>query len=286
MLGLYCLLGRWGEGCSTIFGDLRPVTLSQFAWVALFVNGWRPDLINWPVYGQWSIAVEVMFYVLLPFLFPLMSTFRRSVYAWTVAVVLSIFSRFLALHLAGAEGFGNVPTQIVNTFGNDWLLTQLPIFMGGIGLYFIVQQRLSWKQALLPYLPGSLLLLVLRRVDPNVGLLPILGIMLMAAVAFVSRTPTRLLVNRGTILLGKVSFSAYLCHPLVLMALSATRWRPKESPFQHGLVRFSSLYGLTMLSTLLVSLLIWKVIELPDNKLAVNLLAFSISGTCPTGPRV
>jgi peptidoglycan/LPS O-acetylase OafA/YrhL len=209
ILLVYCILGWVAD--PTITG-IQPTSAVHALEVMSFFNGWHPDLINAPVVGQWAIAVEMMFYLLLPLIFPLVTSFRRAVYAWWGTIVLYLFSYPLANHLATLEGFKGS----VLDFAYWWLPNQLPIFMSGIGLYFILTKKPRLYLCIVSYLPGAILLLVLHHFFNNVGLLPLVGIAISSGVAVVARMPFRLIVNRFTRFLGKISFSAYLCHPLIL----------------------------------------------------------------------
>jgi peptidoglycan/LPS O-acetylase OafA/YrhL len=260
VLLIYCFVGwHFGSGITNI----QPTSPLHALIIMSFLNGWRPDVINAPVTGQWSIAVEMMFYVLLPLIFPLLTSFRRAVYAWWVSLALYVVSYTLAVHLVSVEGFTG-SQAFVHDFAYWWFPSQMPIFMIGIGLYFIVTEKLPFRRYILPYLLGALIVSAIHHLFSNVGLLPVVGVSILIGVVAISRNPVQLIVNPFTRFLGKISFSAYLCHPLIL-PLVGTIVSPLRFP-NVGL-RFVLSYALVLALVCPIALLMWTWIEEPCQRL-------------------
>jgi peptidoglycan/LPS O-acetylase OafA/YrhL len=246
------------------FLPVSRVTLPQLLVVMSFFNGWRPDLINnAPVIGQWSIAVEMMFYVTLPCLFVYIQTSRGAVYAWWGSILISLFSYPLAARLAALEGFSGDAGKI-HVFAYRWFPTQLPVFITGISLYFIIAEKQRLSRSIVPYLPGLLLILILHHFYPDVPLAPVVGVAGAIFVTLVARFSPRIFVNRFTAFLGKVSFSAYLCHPLILVPILAIF---PMTGARNPLIKFAAVYVITLPCVCVVSQLIWKWIERPGQRL-------------------
>ena len=262
---VYCLLSHSSRAVQF---EVSRVQNSGLLLIVLFLNGWRPDVINVPVAGQWSIAVEMMFYMLLPFLFPWVRTFRRAVCAWYASLAILLLSPTLAFHLATAEGF-DASTRVVHDFALWWFPNQLPVFLNGIGLYFIVRERRTFRRYIAPYLPGALAILLACGFRGQTFITPIFGIVFMTSTAYLAENPIHFFVNRLTAFLGKISFSAYLCHPLILRAIAPF---VRALPVQAGVARFLITYAVTLLLVCPISWLMWAVVEQPFQRLGRTLI--------------
>ncbi len=275
VLLLYLFVGRFMDAHVT---GIDPTSVPHALLVAAFMNGWRPDWINVPIVGQWSIAIEVLFYVLLPFLFPFLTTFRRAVLGWLSSMLLYLASFYLAARLCALEGFSGTP---VLDFAYWWLPSQLPIFFYGIGLYFILTERISLWRVVAAYLPATLLILVVHRSIGTVGLLPVVGLALMLFVVLVAQYQSALIVNRITRFLGKISFSVYLFHPLVISCVERV---VNPRLFPNGLLRFGLIYTAVLVLVAPIAQLSWSLIENPGQKLCRSLILWldSRSGALQT----
>jgi peptidoglycan/LPS O-acetylase OafA/YrhL len=267
VVAAYCLL-NWVTNLGI---DSSKITFPQSLVVLSFLNGWRPDLINnAPVVGQWSIAVEMMFYLILPCIFPFVLTFRRAVVAWWISIAIYLIATPLAYQLASWEGFSGNPATLYE-FAGFWFPNQLPVFLSGIGLYLIIAEKRSLWRSILPYLPGVILLALLDRFYHPMRMTPIDGVIGTICVVLVARLSPRILVNRFTAHLGKVSFSAYLCHPLILAFLKTILIR--MNGLTNPAIIFPMLYGITLICVLAVSTMMWKLIERPGQNLGKRIIA-------------
>ena len=264
VLALYCLIGAVSRTQLFINGT----SLSHVLTVIFFLNGWRPDTINHPVVGQWSIAVEVLFYVLLPLIFPLIPNFKRAIAAWWISMGIFLVSFPIGMALARWEGFDvhDVDTRL---FASLWFPSQLSTFIGGLGLFYILRDGIPLKKYLPPYLAGLVVLLCVRVFYRDTYLHPIYSVGFIVLAAFLSRRPIPLLVNRFTVFLGKVSFSAYLCHPLVLHFIlpwltAVLHVGPKTM--------FSVTLAFTMLLVCPISWLLWKMCEIPSQNMGHRII--------------
>ena len=264
-----CLLGNSNRAVQF---EVSHIQISGILFIMSFLNGWRPDLINFPVTGQWSITVEMMFYLLLPFLFTHVRTFHRAVLAWYASVAILLFSPTFALHLASAEGF-DANTRFVRDFSFWWFPNQLPVFMSGIGLYFIVKERLIFTQYISPYLPGTFVVLAacVATLHQQIFVTPLFGILFMIGTAYLAENPTHLFVNRFSAFLGKISFSAYLFHPLVLRSIKPYI---RALPIQDALAKFLLTFALTFILTCPISWLMWAAVEVPFQRLGRTLIGW------------
>lgn len=66
---------------------------------ALFLHGFHPETVNGIVRGGWSVAVEMMFYFILPFLVRYIKTIKSCVIFFMGSMVLYGFNKFVVVNL-------------------------------------------------------------------------------------------------------------------------------------------------------------------------------------------
>jgi peptidoglycan/LPS O-acetylase OafA/YrhL len=248
-----------------------------------FTNGWAVDWINRLVPGGWSIAVEMNFYLLVPWLF---SRFRSGQQAMTAA--------FIAL-IAGGAASGVAKKLLTHTLGTGsadavarftwyWLPAQIPMFLSGVALYFLLrpllESRSAETQASRPS-PWLLLALAIYLIAAQSysqtslyleqGLFAVAVLLLAWSLAI---RPNLLVVNRATCYLGVVSYSAYLSHFLMLdLTDRLFRNFPAESfhPLS-PLPRLVAFIAVTLAGTVLISTITYRTIELPAQSLGKRLI--------------
>ncbi|MGH8559140.1 MAG: acyltransferase family protein [Methylococcales bacterium] len=189
---------------------------------ALFLHGFHPETIASVVPGGWSIAVEMNFYLVLPYLLHRLTTIKSSIYFFLFSLGIHAISRLAFEHLFSGIYPTNqqylVPNFIfLNFFG------QLPVFAIGISAYFAFS-NIGLLKRVVSF--GSLLFivsLVLLMLLPSSSIITrLLGnyVTIGAAFALFAITlgvfPIKVLVNRVVTHVGKISFSMYLSHFAVL----------------------------------------------------------------------
>ena len=278
--------------------DLAPNGLHwpQILSTACFVHGWHPTSINSVVPGGWSIAIEMNYYLLLPVLFRCLTSLRRSVVACGAALGLSIgltlvMTRWMmTIYPASQE-------ELVRAFLYWWLPRQLPVFLLGSILYFLIRD--SKKAPATPPVPESRSGKALLMVCVACGAILLLALVghrlrqtyFIASCFFVllalglSRRPVFFLVNPFTRLIGKVSYSAYLTHFFVIDQLSRLNAIPAiRLPMErHPLAAILVLYGAGLAGTLAISTLTHYLIEIPGQNFGKRLIKRWGWGTSSAG---
>ena len=182
---------------------------------ALFLHGFHPETINSVVPGGWSIAVEMTFYLVFPFLM----RFRKTYYflgAFLVCVLLQRLNSYASVRI-----FPYPPDQeyMAVNFSALNFLSQSPVFLLGIFAYlFLKRDRVSNTKMLTV---GGLLFCFLSVKFWSLSHKPVshdvyAGAMFAVLFVFVAYYPVKILVNKFMIGLGKLSFSMYLTHFAVL----------------------------------------------------------------------
>jgi peptidoglycan/LPS O-acetylase OafA/YrhL len=258
-------------GVQQLIADRSPW---QFLSVLTFINGWIPSWINGIVPGSWSISIEMMFYLMVPFLAKQITTLEQAIgYTFTAMVasvgLLQIMRRLILV---------DMPT-VREEFLFYWLPNQLPIFGLGFVLYFVLfstpllptpealadpeVKRRSQQRATLLLAMATFLLLVLPF--GSFAYLPrhfIYGLAFVLLTLSLALQPCRGLVNKFWCYLGKVSFSGYLTH-FPILAIAHTGLQSSLGRSLPPLLQFSALLGATLCGTLLVSTLTYHWIEVP-----------------------
>jgi exopolysaccharide production protein ExoZ len=255
------------------------VSPSGIALTFLFLNGWHPDTLTAIVPGGWSIAVEMMFYLLVPFLYRSVRNLQAAL--WLVLATLIAGSLSSALLNKWMHQFYPAKfNYMLDSFFSLWLPMQLHVFALGFVLYFILKKQslegrspasAANRKSEAWLLLGTALYLLIGGAFGRLAVIPVYLIygtgFLFFSWSFAMR-PLPLLVNRLTNHIGIVSFSAYVNHFLVLHAIQALS--PTIPALQRLLCVHSSpitqlvvLYGFAFAITMLASTLTWRIIEEP-----------------------
>lgn len=197
-----------------------------------FVHGFDPSNFNFVVPGGWSIATEMFFYAIFPFLFALLSTLplRSFVAVSVVVAIFSFFSQFIAIEVLQPYLVekGVVKTVLKNDeFGYLYALivNQINVFMIGMIAFKLLNKKVDGRILLL----AAVLIVVSCFVQNNHSydtgydgfIYTILSSLAFAILAIkLSGTPIpdnvfcRALIN-----IGRNSFSMYIMHFIVIDVL-------------------------------------------------------------------
>lgn len=246
-----------------------------------FYNAFSPYFIptvpGWtPVPGGWSIGVEFSFYFLFPFLAISITSLRHALGFLLFGVLL--------LLLVGHFGPGLYP-EISDEARVSFLyfcpFNQLVIFALGFVLYHCVKHPdvSAWLRrspitadratlALIPALIALSFYGIHKTFNPATGLPPthLLASLLFLGWALVLiNKPRGWVINRAIVGLGKVSFSAYVLHFMVLnfagMSMRAIWPLPVDGVWS---IPFTALFlALTLLGTRLLAGATYRAVEQP-----------------------
>lgn len=228
------------------------------------------------IFAGWTIGVEMMFYIVFPFLYFSLRSIASKIAAYAVAgVAFILLDRLLRLQFPSLE--------------SRYLLTTvvhyLPMFIVGMivfDLYQRLQDRVSWKAGLAFIVAGLLCLIALLcRIVVDLAFMPLFwpsiayGMLLLGLAFF----PIRILVNRVTSFLGQISYSVYLLHGPVILLISRPLYPriyalPLPDPAKFGLC-----VAITSPLVLLVSWVAYHLIERPGISFGRRILAAQVLRT-------
>ncbi len=236
---------------------------------ALFLHGWHPETIQSVVPGGWSIAVEMTFYLFVPFLFSILKSIHSTLIALflslTLAKVLSIAVTYFWLPY-----YPEHQQYLVSSYSFLWFFSQLPVFILGILLFHIIKRYPKGDSAIaLLLLLLSFSLLVAFLTSSFIPRYFLYGIAFLLFSLSLHYSAPRVLVNPVTVLIGRLSFSIYLVHFMVLNIV--------ENVFVDGFILagnsgFVLAFLLVLILSVCISYITYKVVEIPGINLGKRLI--------------
>lgn len=235
----------------------------QVILTATFLHGFWPDSINSIVPGDWSIAAEMIFYLVFPFVITAFGS-RRHLYL-ALAIVLHLvnvclfkpfaFALFSAYYGPGHETF------VWNALHLSFL-NQLPVFLVGCALFFSLRDGFAKSDAAIFAVFIALSFIADRATGSHEFNYLMINLVLGALVAGCIKLAIRFQPIEA---LGRNSYSMYLSHFAVIYGLRQV-W-----PLADGLVSLLIAYAVTAALSYLVARATWHLVERHAQDLAHRL---------------
>jgi len=273
------------DGRGPRYNEPNGITNFDLISTFLFAHGWTPGSINSVLGGDWSIAVEMSFYLILPFCFLFIRKLSHAFLFIFAAYFLNQFASSAYTHLFAGR-FRPSEMYLFNQFLTLWLPSQLPIFGFGFALFFLVRDRLQHPGVSASKLPnafsarpnilliGALMVwaatIYLADFVITIPTMISLGIILLLFAWLLIWFPIRLLVNPLIGHVGKVSYSMYLCHFLLLHYL--VDWVDLRTPTFSAFEKYGALLAVTFVATVAVATVSYFVVEQPMIRFGKHLL--------------
>ena len=241
----------------------------HYALTAALQHGWHPATINSVVPGGWTIAVEGAFYLIAPWLFFKIRDWRRALWFLLAALFFSKAAT-IGLHVLVARAglFGGVPAPWVDFFYGRWFPTQLPVFACGILAFRIIKSSGPfWTPRIgLVFLAASGVMLFSAIEIGSHGLLSeqvFYGFGYLLLILGLNANPLPLFVNFFTRLVGRISYSAYILHFVILEVVVSVARAVSPGIFNRPLAAFILLFFATALLTIPVAWTTFRFVETP-----------------------
>jgi peptidoglycan/LPS O-acetylase OafA/YrhL len=241
-----------------LFGSQGMSKLEMFSGF-VFLNGLSPKAMNLIAVGGWSVAVEASFYLFVPFLFDRLKTIKSCIILFLVsASVLGPISLWLA-----SRATDRTTAQYFSFF---WFPVEFPVFVLGVLAYLVWQRYLNGREksrkisGLLIFAAAIVYAANLPFRDKGLYFSSLLFLPLLWSLYL---CPWKLLVNGFTKFMGKISYSVYLVHFLVIRLFAHAMPQYLESRPIGLVIVFVSILVLSVpLSTMT-----WMLVEEPGRKL-------------------
>ncbi|MCE9646785.1 MAG: acyltransferase [Chloroflexi bacterium] len=250
--------------------DARFAAPNGIAWwfiplTALFLHGWHPETINSVVPGGWSIAVEMTFYLFVPFLFKKLTGVKSTLAVLLGSLLLSSLLSVVVARLLQPL-YPEDQQHLVDSFLNLWFFSQLPVFLLGILLYHLTKQYPDRDRVmgLLFLLISLYLFTAFLKTNTFKDLLPqhfLYGIAFLFFSLSLHFWPSALLVNKVTTLIGRLSFGIYLAHFMVIKLMRTVFF--KDGFILNGNKGALLAYLLVLAASMGISYIAHNLIEVP-----------------------
>lgn len=203
--------------------------------------------------GSWSIGIELVFYIFFPLLFTLI----QGVKGRSICIILAS-----SLFLYGAFGYSKNEINFLNLWSSyvNPINHMFFFLFGMLCRYYQVglRKNTSWI-----WLISALTLLHIYPIDSKAGLITGLdrvilsGLTCLLAIPFINfdfSTKHTFWIHTPLVLLGDISYSLYLLHPIVYATLNKF--------FQIAHVEIGPLYFTTcLIVSLIVSFISYQIVE-------------------------
>ena len=264
----YCWLAfsLFRDGRGDHAGHPWTEVLANLSFTFNLFNGWEEGI----VWASWAIGVEMLFYAIFPLPFLWVRGLQRA--------LLLAGASLLAAALAAAGLFGESGVALTDAFGP---LRHLPVFALGLCAYHAYRAldtsptSMAHTRIRVAAVTGVVVWLA-SIVLASLGLLSSLAFWIACGAAYalllvgVSRQAPRWLVNRATAYLGKISYSLYLGHPVVIAVLGPV-FRRIQAHVTEPTLAYLACALLALAVTLPLAALTYRFVEAPGIALVKRL---------------
>jgi peptidoglycan/LPS O-acetylase OafA/YrhL len=215
------------------------------------------------VWAGWSIGVEIIFYIV----FPLVAAVINSVSTGILALAITI--------LVSSSFYSAAHAMDIGSYAYLNIITHFPTFIGGV-LGYLIWRKMEFKEHKLLggiIFIGALVSAICVIYSPVAyqALISVKGVHLelhvwsiifMMLIVSICLWPNRFVMNPVTRHLGRISFSLYLWHPLIIIFLMNTYALIGVS-MGSGLMNFFACALVTLLAVTTVAVISFRLIEAP-----------------------
>lgn len=243
--------------------SLRDIAVNLF-----MVFNFFPGHESGIAYASWSIGVEMLFYAVFPFIFATCRTWRGTAVWMIASLVTAEFWRWLTISVH----------PMAWPFPYVGILNQLPVFIMGFATYHAYialrdnsSAKLVGIGAIILAVVGTYLLAYTFKVDRVESSLYLRALTCGLLILGLGLVPVKIIVNRGMVFVGEISFSVYLSHTtgLFVVIRSMNFLYQKFSP----LIAFGISYVFLVAIVIPVSYMTFRLVENPGNRIGKRVIS-------------
>lgn len=270
-LAIIYYLWQDGRGARYFLGDAKNISTANIISNFTFLHGFSPYWITSLVPGGWSIAVEVMFYCFLPFLFLKIKNIQQAFYFLLITMGIRFILLLFFMHYRLISD-----QRLWEEYLFLYLPSQLPYFSLGIILYFLIYDKSNRNFTSKSFLFAAIILILGYSIQPDLIIPGIFsfGIAFLFLALALHKYQPEILFNRFFLYIGQISFTIYLTHGAAIHFL--IRYRIMNLFINHNeilaIVNFLVNYGMVLTIAILVSTILYYTIELPMQKFGGELI--------------
>jgi peptidoglycan/LPS O-acetylase OafA/YrhL len=242
-----------------------------------FTHGFSPYWINSVVPGGWSIAVEMSFYLLIPtILFKVVNSLRNAVIFYGVSTIFVIALKYILLLYPLIDN-----EKLWGGFLFEFLPNQLPIFALGFIFYFLTTDnstriRLHYKIILSILLASSFIFVIFKFIFP-IDIYEthfVMGPVFLLFSYLISRENYSIIVNDFIAYIGKISYSMYLVHFVVLYWMGKLGWADfiAVNGATDAILNYVIRYAVLLFISTIVSEFFFRAIEVPFQNIGKSII--------------
>jgi peptidoglycan/LPS O-acetylase OafA/YrhL len=250
----------------------------------LFLHGWTPTSINSVVPGGWSIATEMCFYIFVPYIYKTVKSVKSALWMTLISLISSqILNKIVLIYFSSYYTESN--NYLLSSFLYFWFPNQIPVFLLGVVLYFISQKNKLFtfnlkNSKLLSVLFITLSIFITLSVFliyrfghfQDIPANFIFGVAFVMLAYSLTLYSNPLFVNRFICFIGKISFSLYIWHFVVIRIVNYVRneylMKLNITPSLSLVIYFTS----TLLISLLIGYISYRRIEIPGMKIGADFI--------------
>jgi len=248
-------------------GSQSHITKSNIISNFFYCHGFSPYWINSFVPGGWSITVEMFFYILFPFLFKRIKNINSAFIFFNVSLLIKLILQEIFQYANFISD-----AYLWREFLFYYFPSQLPIFVLGIILYFLIENLDNVKLVKTKNIVCLFVLLPIQigsKFDFLYVNHLIFGIIFVVFALVLSKEKLSFLSKSFIRYIGKISFSIYIIHFIVIAWLAKFHL---IDFYDNYLINFMLRFILILFFSTLISTLTYSVIEIPFQSLAKRII--------------
>lgn len=249
-------------------GWLPGPELWHYPFHILLINLLHPETLSSVVPGGWSISCEILFYLTVPIWFKYIKSIKVAILFCIFTIISGPLMVTTLKHILSSY-FVGIDRNLISLYWYRNIFNQIGNFSFGILLYFAFTNTVFTKNStkltykiFITLLSVVLWIFIIYSLLNNKSVINsdyIFSLSFMILALALAFKPWRLLVNEFTVFIGRISYSAYMVHILIIKQLNDLIVGQNFSPTK----AFLLLSTISLTLTIPIAWILFKYIETP-----------------------